>query len=171
MGNFQWKECGIRCKSTDKECKALENYIKERLEFMPKIAIHDNIQANSFEDSLEVGYMKERKNKLQNARDTLSKPSVISRQPDVFSQNNREYVLNPRDLPYGEGSDEKYSVNKLDNNLEFRKNVEQMNDPIKSDRGSYINSVSQEPQNNLIQRLHSKESNDLKRKDSDEWVN
>jgi len=75
--------------------------------------------------------------------------------------------LNPGDLPYGEGTDEKHSVNRLDNNLEFRKNVEQMNDPIQSDRGSYINSVSQQPLNNLIHKRN--ESNELKRRDEEEW--
>ena len=165
-------ECGIRCRSSDKECKALEAYIKERLEFIPRITAHDKKnEANSFEDSLEAGYMKEQKNKLHSARDTLNKPSVISRPPDEISHNNREYVLNPQEMPHNI-ADDIYSVNKLDNNLEFKKNVEQMNDRDKSDRGSYINSVSYEPQNNLIKSHNKKESilmEEKKKSDEEEW--
>jgi hypothetical protein len=36
MGNVLFRECGIRSRASEKETKELEEYIKSRLEFMPR---------------------------------------------------------------------------------------------------------------------------------------
>ena len=60
MGNFLFRECGIRCRSSAKEAKALEEYIKDRQEFIPRyMDEHQGIEPN-IDDSLEAAHLKEK---------------------------------------------------------------------------------------------------------------